>query len=96
MITQGEINRIVYTAASAVLQGIGLSEVYSEPITNSDGQDALHVTIVIKDAEEREVTGDQALDAMVRINKDLQACGEERFPVIDFVREHELDMNGDT
>jgi hypothetical protein len=41
------------------------------------------------------VNGNHALNAMVRIQRDLQKSGEERLPLVEFATEDDLDINGD-
>lgn len=70
--------------------------VYSEPATDSDGYEALHVTIVLRSDARNELGGDSALDTIVRIQRDLRNSGKERFPIVEFVTERELDSNDNT
>ena len=91
-----KVNEVAEKAALAAFKGIGVTRVQSSPTVDSDGHEALIVTIVLQRGFGGEVTGDAALSAMVRIGRDLQNSGEERFPIIEFVTEEELDDSGDT
>lgn len=91
MLSLSQIDRVVDKAASAVLKRSRVSRVYSDFTTDSIGQDALLVTIVIRDNKAEEITGDNAVDAIVRIRHALHKSGEERFPIIEFATEAELE-----
>lgn len=78
-----------------MLKRIRLSKVFSEPTIDSEGHEALHVTVVLKNNRSSEVTGDSALDTIVSIERELSKAGEERFPIVEFVTEDELKPNAD-
>ncbi len=90
MLTQAEVDQVVGKAAEEALKGVALARVYSEPALDSDGRDALLVTIVLGSGQLEHMNGDKALDAIVRIQHALLNSGEERFPIIDFATEEEL------
>jgi len=96
MLTSGDVDRVVDKAATAALKGVKLSKVYSTVTTDSDGRDALNITVVIESIGKNAMTGDAALNAIVRIQRDLRASGEERLAIVDFATEDELTPNGDT
>ena len=96
MLELTEINDLAYKAASAALHGqVGVLRVISEPMADSDGQDALRVTIVLKRGGIDNVTGDGALNTIVGVGQALSAAREDRFPIIDFVTEEELEADAD-
>ncbi|WP_428483814.1 hypothetical protein [Rhodopila sp.] len=96
MLDLGDVDRLADKVATATLKGVKLSRVYSTATTDSDGRDALNVTIVVDSKYKNTMTGDTALNAIVRIQRDLRASGEERFAIVDFTTEDELTSNGDT
>jgi len=91
MLSLTEVNRIVDLAASAVLTPDRLSRVFSEYTTDSDGRDALLLTIVVRTDKAKEVNGDSAVDTIVRIHNDLERAGEERTAMTRFATEAELE-----
>ncbi len=95
MFSLTKVNRIVDLAASAVLQPDKLRRVFSDYTTDSDGRDALLLTIVLRTDKAKEVTGDTAVDTIVRIHNDLESFGEERLPIIEFATEAELEADAD-
>ncbi len=90
-----KIDQIVNSAATATLKPVKHSRVFTELTTDSDGREALHVTIVLRDNKKDNVSGDLALSTIVRIQHDLRQSGEERFPIIEFATEAELKSNDD-
>jgi hypothetical protein len=91
------VNEIVKQTASATIKsGAAIQRVYSEPTLDSEGSDALHVTIVLRRGSAGKITGDDALDTLVGIERALREAKEERFPIISYVTEEELeDSSGD-
>jgi hypothetical protein len=87
----------VKKAASAILKRqAGPRRVFSEPIADSDGRDALYVTIVLRRGSADKITGDMALDTLVEIEQALRAAGENRFPIIEYATEEELEASDET
>ena len=97
MLELAKVNAVVNKAASAVLkQRAGVQRVLSEPESDSQGHEALHITIVLKRGGADQISGDNALDTLVGVEKALREAKEDRFPIIDFVTEEELESSGDT
>lgn len=98
MLKLSRVNEVVNKVASATIKsGAGIQRVDSEPTLDSEGKDALHITIVLKRGSAGKISGDNALDTLVRIERALREAKEERFPIISYVTEEELeDTSGDT
>jgi hypothetical protein len=97
MLAPAKVNEIVKKAASAVLKRqAGVQRVVSEPAVDSDGDEVLHITIVLKRGSADKISGDKALDTLVGIDRALREASEDRFPILDFVTEEELESVGDT
>ena len=102
MLELRKIDEIATRAASTVLKAAGISRVFSRPTLDSDGHEALNVTVVLKNETYRGVTGDLALTTIVKIGQELTHSGEERLPIVGFATEEELaaeaslDANGDS
>ena len=58
-----------------------------EPTTDSEGEDAWQVSIVLKSEN---VSGDEVIDLIIELRRALQLVGDERFPIVDFATEAEL------
>jgi hypothetical protein len=98
MLTLARVNNIVNKAASASLRReAGIQRVTSESTVDSEGKEALDITIVLERGAAGRISGDSALDALVSIERALRKAKEERFPIISFATEEELeDTSGDT
>jgi hypothetical protein len=90
MIDQDKIQQIAAEVAMATL-GPNFRWVMSEPIIDSRGEEALRITIVVTPGSEDTLSGEQLVDATVRIHDDLQMQGEERQPYVKFISEDELE-----
>ena len=89
------VSTIIDRAATATLKGVKLSGVNTQPAVDSIGNDALHVTIVVAGDAAKDISGDEALDVIVRIQQDLQRSGDDRFAIVDFATEDEMRADGD-
>jgi hypothetical protein len=98
MLKLAKVNEVVSKAASAAISsGAGIQRVDSEPTLDSQGKEALDITIVLKRGSAGKISGDSALDTLVTVEKALRKAKEERVPIISFVTEGELDdSSGDT
>jgi hypothetical protein len=64
--------------------------VESEPTFDSQGDDALRITIVVAAESADQITGDAAVDTLVQIHDRLRDAGDGRFPIIEYTTEAEL------
>lgn len=95
MLTHEKVSEIVTGVASANLTPSVVRTVLSEPITDSEGADALRVTIVIEPGSEERLKGDAVLTTLVQIQERLQAEGEDRFAIVEYATTRELEESGD-
>jgi hypothetical protein len=91
MLELSEVDKIARKAAAKALKKGRVARVYSKPMIDSIGEEALDVTIVIKRGARAGVNGASALEAIYTIGRDLDLSGEERQAVITFVTEEELE-----
>ena len=84
------IERIATKAAMAQVPGTGLERVLINSAVDSDGNDALRITLVLKPEAVDSLTGDGALDLLLAVQQELSRQNEERFPIVDFATEAEL------
>jgi hypothetical protein len=95
MLDENKIRQIAQEVATATLSTANFSSILSGPAVDSEGHDALRITIVIKPAAVAKIDGDAALDTLVQIRKRLLKAGEERFPIIEYATAKELRERGD-
>ena len=91
MLENIEVSRL----ASGVAQGRAASavvkRVLTEPATDSEGKDALRITMVVKPTYLKTLAGDEALDLLVAIQRKLSEAGEERLPIVEYATEADLE-----
>jgi hypothetical protein len=95
MLDENKIRQIAHEVATTTLSKANFSSILSGPAVDSEGQDALRITIVIKPAAVAKIDGDAALDTLVQIRTRLLKAGEERFPIIEYATAKELRERGD-
>jgi hypothetical protein len=77
----------------AVLPDLGRNTVIRvehEPAIDSQGRDALRITLVIAPGAVRRLRGEATLNALVRLHERLREMGEERTPIVEYATEAEL------
>lgn len=91
MIALTRIDEIVGEIAFQTLSDRNVEGVLSEPTVDYDGRDALRITIVLKPGVVTKLDGDDLLDTLVQIQQSLLKSGEERFPMVEYATQAELD-----
>jgi len=90
MMDKANIEALAKQVATATL-GIGsVASVSSAPTIDSEGQDALQLTIVLSPAFATVLNGSQVVKTMVQVHDSLQKQGEQRSPFVNFTTEGEL------
>jgi hypothetical protein len=90
MLDLERVTQISTEIARANLGSQNVVRVESEPTTDSDGQEALNLLIVIAPGIVETIGGDAILDTLVQIIDRLQEAGDDRFPIIEYATEEEL------
>ena len=96
MLERDEIIRIVREVAIANLTAKIVQNVIIEPATDSQGQEALRITVVIPPGTAEKIDGDAVLDTLVQVQRRLRQAGEERFPIVEYATQEELEDVGDS
>ena len=91
MLGKNQIFTIAREVVTANLTSSRVSNVVTEPTIDSEGREALRITIVIKPGAVARISGDAALDTLVQIQDRLREAGEERFPIVEYATEEELE-----
>ncbi|MCW5557854.1 MAG: hypothetical protein KIT22_08485 [Verrucomicrobiae bacterium] len=90
MIADDKIREIAKQAAVRNLSPEVVQRVISEATEDSEGNDALKLTIVIAPGSAGGIKGDSLLDTLVQIHRDLSAEGEERLAIVEYATEEEM------
>ena len=96
MLDQDQVDQIAREVATANLTSHAVTSVSSASTTDSEGREALRITIVLEPDAVPKLTGDAVLDTLVQIHDHLRKAGEERFPLIEYATEAELQDSGDS
>jgi len=84
MLEAVELQKLAKTIVERRLPSIHLDEVLTEPITDSDGEAALRITLVLTPESAGAISGDEGLKLLVAIRDALFRKGEERFPIVEY------------
>jgi hypothetical protein len=90
MLDENRIKDIVAAAAAANLSSKTVLSVTTGSTTDSRGEPALKITIVITPNSTASISGEAALATLSDIQQSLEDAGEERFPIIEYATEEEL------
>ncbi|MGJ5202390.1 hypothetical protein [Bradyrhizobium sp. HKCCYLR20261] len=91
MLDNAKIAEIAREIATANLSSsAAVTNVTTAPYADSEGRDALRITIVVSPIEGTDIGGEAVLDTLVQIQEQLQAAGEDRFPLIEYEAENEV------
>ncbi len=94
MIQDREIADIARQIAKAKHGQQAVEDAISEPIINSQGREALRITIVVKPNKVSGLKGDAILDTLVEIQNKLLNVGEERSAIVEYATKKELAESG--
>ncbi|HKG82650.1 MAG TPA: hypothetical protein VKB16_05765 [Beijerinckiaceae bacterium] len=96
MISSEKIAQVAGEVAAANLSAKSIETVLSAPASDSEGRDAVRITIVIKPGIAAKLKDDAVLDTLVEIRRRLEQLGEERLPLIEYATKNELEYRGDS
>ena len=82
--------RLIQHALAAELGAENVVRVEYEPTTDSQGQDALKIIVVIAPGATEKIAKGASLNALVRLQERLSEMREERTPIIEYATEAEL------
>ena len=95
MLDGRRIAEIAREVARAHLASTNVTSVSSSPTIDSEGHDAVRITIVIDPGFESRIVGDAVLDTLVGIKDRLRREGEERLAIVEYATEEELESGND-
>lgn len=94
MLTSAQLERIASEAALKALDPGAFVRALTESTTDSEGRDAVLVTLVVSDLQRVPITGDQLLETILTVQQSLEAAGETRTPIVSFSTEGDLADDG--
>jgi hypothetical protein len=95
MLDDKRIAQIATEVAAANLSQQNFTSIVSSSTTDSTGEGALRIIIVIPAGAESRIQGDATLSTLVQLRERLRNAGEDRFPIIEYSTERELSESGD-
>lgn len=95
MLEADQISRIVSEVVRANTTPTSVRRVTTEPAVDSEGKDALRITIVVTPEAVAQLEAGPVVDTLVQVQDRLREAGEDRFPIIDYATEAELEEVGD-
>lgn len=96
MLELAKIAETVEKVAKSHLKPQIVTRAFAEPVIDSEGREALRVTIVIQPGAMSRLKGDAVLDTLVEIQDRLREVGEERFAIVEYATKDELETGGDS
>jgi hypothetical protein len=97
MLDNSKIVKIARDVVTANLSSsAAVTDVTAASRVDSEGRDALRITIVLRPTHDAKIEGEAVLDTLVQIQAQLQAAGEDRFPLLEYATENEAVAGGDS
>jgi hypothetical protein len=96
MLDDKRIAQIATEVATANLSSQNFTSILSSSSTDSTGQEALQITIIIPSGAEKRIQGNATLSTLVQMQERLREAGDDRFLIIEYSTETELADSGDT
>jgi len=95
MLGREQIKQIVSEVVTANTTPGSVRDVMTEPATAFEGEEAVRITIVLTPDAVTQLEAGAAGDTVVQIMDRLRDAGEERFPILQYATEEELEQVGD-
>ena len=90
MLNDPQLQTLMTEIVNGRLPKVQLQQVMTDTFTDSEGEDALRITLVLAPDSVRELTGDEMLRLLVEVQHSLRREGEDRFAIIDYATEDDL------
>jgi hypothetical protein len=71
--------------------GVGVDRIVARPTVDSEGKDAIRVTLVLPTQAAEELSGDASLDLLYELDQALQGEGEERMAIVEYATQEEIE-----
>lgn len=86
--------RLIHQVLATELGRKNVVRLEFEPTTDSRGQEALKITVVIPPRATKKLKGASVLDALVKLQDRLREMHENRTPIVEYATEAELKRDG--
>ncbi len=96
MLQEDQIAQIVTRAVEANAAPNSVRRVMTEPAATFDGEEAVRITIVLTPEAVDQLANGDPIDVLSRIWDGLRSAGDERFPILQYATEAELEDVGDS
>lgn len=95
MLEREQLKKIISDVVATHTTPGSVIDVMTEPATAFDGEEAVRITIVLTPNAVTQLEAGPAGDTVIQIMDRLRAAGEERFPILQYATEAELEQVGD-
>jgi hypothetical protein len=95
MLEAPQIQKLMRQVAAGILPTKSLLEVRSETAEDSEGHEALKITLVLADDAIDGLTPDQLVGLFREVRDCLQQKGDERFPLLSYATRADVESNAD-
>jgi hypothetical protein len=79
-----ELQKLAKKIVEKRLPSIHLDDVRTLPFTDSDGEAAVRITLVLTPETADAISGEDSLKLLVAIREALSREGEDRFPIVEY------------
>lgn len=93
MLNEPTLQNLARSIVLKRLPSVHLDNVLTEPMTSSDGDAALRITLILTPESADAISGEDALTLLVAIRDGLVREGEERLPIVEYATAD--DLNGE-
>jgi hypothetical protein len=90
MLDYSDVSKIVETSAKATLGDENVVRAFTEPGADSEGKDALRITIVVTPGAADRIKGADVMKMLLDVHNRFDSKKEERAPIIHYATEEEL------
>ncbi len=90
MLNENELQKLATSAARKRLPTFKLSRILTEPTLDSEGKEALRVVFVFPEEAVVAISAEDALKLLVDLRNELTREGDDRFPIIEYSTELDL------
>lgn len=91
MLEDLQLQKLARDIVRKSLPAINLEDVVTVPMTDSEGEAALRITLVLTPESAEAMTGKDALKLLVELKDAFFREGEERFALVEYATHDDLD-----